>query len=72
MPCGAWASCSGALAVEWIAIWLLRRPRAALEAYVFCRLVLCLVRLLVAPRYPRLRLVRISDEGARFAVRLTR
>ena len=44
----------------------------ALEAYAFCRVVLCFVRLLVAPRYPRLRLVRISDEGARFAVRLTR
>lgn len=45
---------------------------AALEAYAFCRVVLCFVRLLVAPRYPRLRLVHISDKGARFAVRLTR
>lgn len=46
--------------------------RAALDAYVFCRVVLCFVRLLVAPRYPQLRLVHVSDEGARFAVRLTR
>ena len=46
--------------------------RAVLDAYVFCRVVTCVVRLLVAPREPRLRLVHISDEGARFAVRLTR
>jgi len=45
--------------------------RAALDAYAFCRMVLCVVRLLVAPRQPRLRLVHISDEGARFAVQLT-
>ncbi len=42
-----------------------------LDAYVFCRVLVCVVRLLVAPREPRLRLVHISDEGARFAVRFT-
>jgi small-conductance mechanosensitive channel len=46
--------------------------RAVLDAYVFCRAVVCVVRMLVAPRQPRLRLVHVSDEGARFAVRLTR
>lgn len=46
--------------------------RAALEAYAFCRVVLCAVRLLVAPGQPRLRLVPMSDAAARFAVRLAR
>ncbi len=45
--------------------------RTALDAYVFCRVVLCVMRMLVAPRQPKLRLVHISTQGARFAVRLT-
>ena len=43
--------------------------RAVLEAYVFCRVVLCVMRMLVAPRQPRLRLIQVSNAGAFFAVR---
>jgi small-conductance mechanosensitive channel len=60
------ATSLGALATTRLA------TRAALDAYVFCRVVLCVVRMLVAPRQPRLRLVHVSNEGARFAERLTR
>ncbi len=45
--------------------------RTVLDAYVFCRMVLCVMRMLVAPRQPKLRLVHISTRGARFTVRLT-
>ena len=45
--------------------------RTVLEAYVFCRVVLCVMRMLVAPRQPKLRLINVSTGGARFTVRLT-
>ncbi len=43
-----------------------------LNSYVFCRIVLCVTRMLVAPRQPRLRLVQMSDAGAWFLLRLVR
>ncbi len=43
---------------------------AVVTSYVFCRVVLCITRMLVSPRQPRLRLVQMSDDGARFVVRL--
>lgn len=45
--------------------------RVVIEAYVFWRAVQSVVRMLVAPTQPRLRLVAMSDRGALFVVHLT-
>jgi moderate conductance mechanosensitive channel len=42
---------------------------AVLNAYLICRAVTCLTRMLVSPDSPSLRLVRISDKTARYIVR---
>jgi small-conductance mechanosensitive channel len=42
--------------------------QAAMIAYVVCRLATALTRMFVQPRYPELRLVHVSDEGAAYAV----
>ena len=45
---------------------------AVLDAYVACRVVLCVTRMLVAPRQPKLRLVHISNGDAQFTLRIVR
>jgi small-conductance mechanosensitive channel len=45
---------------------------AMLNAYILCRIVITVTRLLVAPDSPRLRLVHLSDEGAGYILRWVR
>ena len=45
---------------------------AVLNAYVLCRLITSVVRMLVAPDAPRLRLFHISDDAAAYLLRWTR
>ena len=45
---------------------------AIIEAYVTCRVVLCITRMFVAPTMPRMRLVYVSDAAAAYIVRWVR
>ncbi len=42
--------------------------QAAIVAYIVCRLATAVTRMFVQPRYPALRLLHVSDEGALYAV----
>jgi small-conductance mechanosensitive channel len=45
---------------------------AVVNAYVMCRLVMCLVRMMVAPDAPRLRLIQCTDDTAQYIERWMR
>jgi len=42
--------------------------QAAVLAYAVCRIATCVTRMFVAPDYPALRLVHVSDQGAQYAL----
>jgi small-conductance mechanosensitive channel len=45
---------------------------AVVNAYVLCRVVVCVTRMLVAPNTPSLRLLHMSDESAAYLLRWSR